>query len=308
VRCTRDSSRDTGLVDAEEAWICRFVVPSGPVEVMHSRPWARVARVPVAGGCVWFKACGVVQAFEPWLTSVLFARWSDRVAEVIASDAEKAWLLLADAGSSLASAVHLLEAWVEALPLYAELQRGETAHADEHLAHGVPDLRVGALPARFDDLLSGDLPLDQDQVKRLRTFRPWFTDLCAELDAHRVPPSIQHGDLQPANLYGRRVLDWGQASIANPFSSLEVTLRVLAATNRLPPHDPSLGRLRSAYLEPWGRDAAAAFDLAVRVGRFAAVLAWVQQRDHLTAEGRAWYDRWFAVVLRRALAAADART
>ncbi len=304
----RDFSVILDIVDAAEAWIRRFVVPSGPVEIIQSRPWARVARVPVAGGCVWFKACGAVQAFEPQLTGALFARWPDRVAEVIASDAERAWLLLADAGSSLASAVKSPEAWVEALPLYAELQRGEAVRADEHLAHGVPDLRVGALPARFDDLFRGDLPLDPDEVNRLRAFRPRFTDLCAELDAHRVPPSIQHGDLQPANLYGRRVLDWGQASIANPFFSLDVTFRVLEKTNHLPPRDPWLGRLRAAYLEPWGDDAAAAFDLAVRVGRLATALAWVPQRERLTAPGRAWYDRWFGVVLRRALAVADART
>ena len=44
---------------------------------------------------------------------------------------------------------------------YAELQRGEAPHADDHLAHGVPDLRVATWPARYDDLVNCDLPTRQ---------------------------------------------------------------------------------------------------------------------------------------------------
>jgi hypothetical protein len=40
-----------------------------------------VLRVAVDGGCVWFKASGPVQAFEPRLSAELFARWPDRVAD-----------------------------------------------------------------------------------------------------------------------------------------------------------------------------------------------------------------------------------
>jgi hypothetical protein len=42
-----------------------------------------------------------VQAFEPRLTGELFARWPDRVAEVLAQDDERGWLLLGDAGTPL---------------------------------------------------------------------------------------------------------------------------------------------------------------------------------------------------------------
>ena len=52
------------------------------------------------------------------------------------------------------------------LPLYAELQRGEAAHAMDHIDHGVPEL-------------------------------------CAELAACRVPATIQHDDLHHVNLYVR---------------------------------------------------------------------------------------------------------
>ena len=49
-----------------EAWIREHVAPTGPLEIVHERPWSTVVRVPVATGAVWFKACAPVQAFEDW--------------------------------------------------------------------------------------------------------------------------------------------------------------------------------------------------------------------------------------------------
>src|SRR5207247_1420325 len=91
------------------------------------------------------------------------------------------------------------EAWLAALPLYAELRRGEGAFAGEHLTHGVPDLRVATLPGRFDELLQRDLPLDGEEIGRLRSFVPRFEELCTELEARDVPETVQHDDLHLAN-------------------------------------------------------------------------------------------------------------
>src|SRR6188474_3048402 len=71
------------LAGAED-WIRSHLEPTGAIEPVHERPWATVFRVPVNDGVAWFKACAPVQAFEPRLTARLFARWPDRVAEVIA--------------------------------------------------------------------------------------------------------------------------------------------------------------------------------------------------------------------------------
>jgi hypothetical protein len=139
-----------------------------------------VLRVPLADSVAWFKACAPVQAFEPRLTAGLFARWPDRVAEVLGHDEERAWLLLADAGTPIRACGNPPEAWLLALPLYAELQRGESAHTHDHLAHGLPDLRVATLPARYENLLQRDLPLERDEIRRLRAFGPRFTELCGE--------------------------------------------------------------------------------------------------------------------------------
>jgi hypothetical protein len=291
--------------EAAETWIGTHVEPAGPIETAHERPWSTVLRVPLASGTAWFKACAPVQAFEPRLSAKLYERWPDRVAEVLAHDEERAWLLLADAGVPVGAFGNPPEAWLAALPLYAELQIGEAAYADDHVAHGVPSLPVSALPARYSDLLECDLPLERDELNRLRSFAPQFERLCAELADDGLPVTVQHDDLHLANLYEqdgrRRLLDWGDSSISHPFFSLVVTFRFLEERTGLPPGDLWFARLRDAYLEPWGPDLADAFAFALRVGSFAHPIAWARQRAFLRPTERATFDLAFAHILRRAL-------
>jgi hypothetical protein len=294
------------LTGAEE-WIRAHVDPVGPVETTHERPWSTALRVPIAGGVVWFKACGPVQAFEPRLEAELSTRHPELVAEVLASDEERAWLLLADAGTPIsASGGNPPETWLAVLPRYAELQRVEAAHTNDHLAHGVPDLRVSTLPGRYDELLQRELPLEPEEVGRLRAFAGRLTELCGELEGHDLPDTIQHDDLHMNNVYEQdgtlRVLDWGDSSISHPFMSLVVTFRFLEEVTGLSPDDPWFARLRDAYLEPWGGGLEGVFALAMRIGIFAHAIAWLRQRDHLPEEEHAEFDRWFAVILRRAIA------
>lgn len=294
---------------AVEDWIRGHVEPAGPIQAFREKPWATVLRVPLAEGAAWFKACAPVQAFEPDLTARLFARWPDRAPEVLGHDEPRAWLLLADAGTPVSELGNPPDAWAEALPRYAELQRGEAAHAHEHLAHGVPDLRPAHWPARYADLAERDLPLTAGEAGRLRRFAPRFADLCAQLAAQPVPDSIQHDDLHMGSLYrqGRqsRVLDWGDASVSHPFVSLVVTFRFLEEVNRLPRGDRWYARLRDAYLEPWGPGLAGACELAVRAGAFVHAFAWVRQRDALPPQARPDFDTEFAIILRRAIARMD---
>ena len=281
-----------------EEWIRDHVTPAGPIETAHERPWSTVLRVPLADGVAWFKVCSPVQAFEPRLTAQLFSRWPRVMPEVLGHDEERAWLLLADAGTNIGSFGNPPESWLALLPLYAELQRSEVAHTADHLAHGVPDLRVETLPTRYDELVQQDL--------RLRKFTTTFERLCTELAARGIPESIQHDDLHMNNVYDNgerlRVLDWGDASISHPFASLVVTFRFLEERNGLRPDDPWFARLRDAYLEPWGAGLADTFALAMRVGAVAYAIAALRQRAALIGAERDAFDEDFAVRLRRALA------
>ncbi|WP_203658217.1 hypothetical protein [Actinocatenispora rupis] len=290
-------------MDDAETWIRRYVEPVGPIETTHVRPWSTVRRVPLADGVAWFKACAPVQGFEPRLSAHLYRRWPDRVAEVLAHDEDRAWLLLADAGDPVGTTGNPPEAWLAALPRYAELQRGETGYADEHVAHGVPALPVAQLPDRFADLVARDLPVDRAEHDRLAAFAPGYARMCAELAAdRRLGPTVQHDDLHMTNLYGRaRVLDWGDASVSHPFFSLVVTFRFLEERTGLPLDDPWYARLRDAYLEPWGGDFRDTFELALRVGAVAHAIAWTRQRDFLPPAELPGFDEGFAHILRRAL-------
>jgi Phosphotransferase enzyme family len=261
--------------------------------------------VRLADGVAWFKRCAPVQAFEPRLTVELHARWPDRVSQVLAHDRERGWLLLADAGTPLRELGNPPELWLRILPRYAELQRGEAAHAADHLAHGVPDLRVASLTARYEDLLRDELPLAPEEAGRIRARAPRFAEWCEDLASHDIPDSVQHDDLHMGNVHLRgdesRILDWGDTSISHPFASLFVTFRFLEEKNRLRPDDPWFARLRDAYLEPWGSGLTETFTLALRVGAFAHAIAWLRQRKHLTGQDRRNFDEGYAVVLRRAL-------
>lgn len=282
----------------------------GPIQIFHVRPWATVLRVPVAEGESWFKACGSVQAFETRLTDHLFSRWPDRVPQVLASDQDRSWLLLADAGTQLAALGNPPERWLEVLPLYAELQRGESPYADDHLDGGVPDLRVATMTEGYEQLLREELPLHDDERARLRKFHSRFARLCVDLAQAGIPETIQHDDLHMNNVYVRdgvvRILDWGDSCLSHPFVSVVATFRFLEERNRLDRGDPWFARLRDAYLEPWGRTLTDTFAVALQVGGFAHVLAALRQRCALSGSEGATFDEDFAVRLRRALAAAGA--
>ncbi len=301
---TADGADRLELSEAEE-WIRQQVTPARPITLAHRRPWATVLRVPLTDGVAWFKACGPVQAFEPRLTAELFSRWPDLLAEVLAYDEGRAWLLSVDSGTQISELGNPPELWEEVLPLYSELQRNETAHRDRFLADGVPDLGMASLTNRYQQLLDTPLPLHRDEIDQLCRFQDRVAQLCEELQAHGVADSVQHDDLHMNNLYlqdGRlRVLDWGDSSISHPFASLVVTFRFLEQVNRLPPTDPWFERLRDAYLEPWGPDLKDTLDLAMRVGAFAHAIACARQREFLSEQDRSEFDQDYGVVLRRAL-------
>ena len=214
---------------------------------MSDEPWSTVWRVD---GGLWLKRCKGEWAFEARLTAALSERWPDRVPEVVEHGDD--WLLMRDAGDQLLDDPR---PWPQLMRLYAELQQGEAQHAEEHVAAGVPDLRLARLPERYAALV------DEVDDERLRAFGPRFTELCDELAGHGIPETIQHDDLHQYNVYVRdgrpRIMDWGDSSVAHPYFSLVATLR----------HVPDDGISR-AFLDAWGGDEQT-LALALRVGRIA---------------------------------------
>jgi hypothetical protein len=265
--------------------------------------------VPTTDGLAWFKACERQQAFEARLTAQLAGRWPALLPRILAHDAARGWLLLGDAGLRVGDLGNPPELWERVLPRYAELQIGERAFVEDHLAHGVLDLRVERLPAGYAAMLTRDLPLERAELEALRRFEQRFAELCVQLAAESPGDSIQHDDLHVHAVFVRetpagqelRVLDWGDASIGHPFFSPYVTFRFLERVNGLEPGDPWFARLRDAYLEPWGSGLVPAFERALRIAAFSHCVAWLRHRDPLTREQRAAFDEEYAVILRRAI-------
>jgi hypothetical protein len=253
---------------------------------------------------LWFKVCAERQAFEVPLTAGLSKRWPC-VTEVIAHDAERRWLLMADAGATFRSLGNPPARWLELLPAYAELQLDETPRAPEHVAFGVPDMRLELLPTLFEDLVRAPLPIGHEERAELATMAPTVSALCAELAAAGIGDSVQHDDLHMNNAYIKgaemRILDWGDASIGHPFFSLFETFRFLVELNGLPPDDPWFARLRDAYLEPWGGDHRETFEIALRLGAVSRAIAWLHQREALPEASRSAFDDGFDTMLRLAI-------
>lgn len=275
--------------DEAETWIRERARVTGPIEQPHVYPWSTAMRVPTADGDLWFKATTPkVHGFEPKLTALLAETFPDRLAEVLAVDLDRSWMLMRDSGMRLREVMGSaddLDHWERILPSYAEIQIAVASRADELLELGVPDERLAGLPDKVETLLEDDEALmlgysdelNPGQRDELRRRMPELRALVDELEAFGIPETIQHDDFHDGQVFvkdGRYLLqDWGDSCISHPFHTLTVTLRALAWRWKVQPGSAPLLRLRDVYLEPFGASAEAA-DLAYRTGTLARALAW----------------------------------
>jgi hypothetical protein len=279
----------------------------GPIEQPHVAWWSTVLRVPTDGGVLWFKAARATEAHEARLTPLLASLRPAATVELVATDAERGWLLERDAGTRLRDlddGVPQVDHWEQVLPQYAEVQVALVSRVDEMLAMGVPDRRLARLPGELAELLEEPELLvlgaaegiSNEQRDLLREGLPAFADECRRLVELGVPETIQHDDLHDGNVFVRdgRYLpfDWGDACISHPFHTLVVALRAGAYKQGWQPGGPEVQRLLDAYLEPWQRFAPLAqlreaADLARRTGTIQRTLAWRASVKGMPAEVRA---------------------
>ena len=153
-----------------DGWIAAHVEVTGEIDQFKAEAWSTVMRVPTADGTVYFKANAPEHLYEVPLLDVLTARVPTCVPEVIATDDERGWLLLADAGRrlrELESEPGQLERWKEALRLYADVQRAVADDAESLVAVGVPDRRLYALVDAYAELLDDSAAVRPDHDEAL---------------------------------------------------------------------------------------------------------------------------------------------
>ncbi|MET8982887.1 aminoglycoside phosphotransferase family protein [Streptomyces sp. NPDC004539] len=216
------------------------------------RPWSVLIRF----GGVWFKANPRGSRFEAGLGEGL-ARWvPGRVLTPVRVWAERGWALWPHGGTVMRDADGTppnLPAWEGMLRQYAALQREVTPHVPEIEHLGVPSARPSDIPALFDRLTDENPTLDSTARAGLLANRPRLKDWCDELSESPVPTTLDHSDLQDSQVLSHppyhqfTFFDWGDATIAHPFASLLVPLRVATRHHG----SRAATRLRDAYLTPW---------------------------------------------------------
>ena len=262
------------------------------------------------GGAVWLKSVGPGSAQEPSLVQALGEWAPEHVLVPLAVHRERRLMLLPEGGATLreAGGAGSVEAWEVMLRDFAQLQLDLVPHAGQMVGLGVPDLRPDRLPELVLDLLAADDALligrpgglAPEVRARLGAELGRFTEQCRRLADSGVPATLQHDDLHDANVFvgdGRhRFFDWGDASVAHPFLSLLVPLRVVAKELEVANGDPALLRLRDAYLEPWSgygspAELRAVADVALAVGPLSRAMTWRRiLRGVHPAERVEWQD------------------
>ena len=286
----------------------------GELELVRTRPWAAVARIPTTAGEVWFKEPAPSLAFEPALTAAVSRRCADFTPQVLA--AEGTWLLTRDAGRQLRAVIKDRDptpSWDELLGLYAELQMALADEAERLLSLGTPDKRPRTVAALYPALIESVQDLDASGVEEVRALGPALDSLVERL-AGPLPVTVIHEEFHEANVFLRegqpRLIDWGEAAISHPFAGIVNTFRDIAFRRRLKPNGTEMLRLRSVYLEPWTRFASPRelhelFDRGYALGALCRVLSWDRALTGQSPEVRAEYGRnaavWLHLIFRESL-------
>ena len=295
--------QDPGWREEVTEWIHaeaerRSIHITGEIEQPHMYAWSTVLHIPTDQGKLFFKATAHETLYEASLTQSL-ARWfPECMPEFVAVDAGRGWMLMRDGGEQLRLAIRPgkdIAPWKPVIARYAQVQIGLADHITELLSLRLPDHRLSVLPGLFTALLADEESMMIDQEKGL-TAAEWqdvnekaarFKQICAELAACGIPESLNHGDFHDGNVLvkdGRiTFFDWGDASVAHPFTSLRTFFVSIEIALDLEDYSftPEMGELLDIYLEPFQKfaskeDLLRAYRVSKPVSSIVKTLAWHQ--------------------------------
>ena len=287
----------------------------GDVEHPHVRAWATAVRVPTDHGTYWLKACGPGTAFEVPLYGVLTDLVPAHVLHPVAADPDRGWILLPDGGPLLGdhrSGPALGRALGEAVRQYGRLQLDLVPGLDRTLAAGVADMRPTAMLDAFDRAVESTAAAAADGAGRgtdraarhaqVAAARPQVAQWCARLSGSALPPSLDHNDLHPRNIFWADgpalFFDWGDAVVAHPFAAMLVPLGLIREFLGEGADRPGFVAVRDAYLSLFrdlapGEDLLATLETACRVAKIARAHTWqraigaaIEQGDPMGVEFR----------------------
>ena len=284
---------------------------TGEIEQPHVYAWSTVMHIPTDQGKLFFKATAPETIYEAALTQALANWFPDCMPEFVAVDPRRGWMLMRDGGEPLRASIRPtkdLAPWKPVIARYAEVQIGLAEHVTELLSLRLPDHRLSVLPGLFTQLLADEESLMIDQEKGL-TSAEWdeakskterFEQICRDLAAFGIPESLNHGDFHDGNVLvkdGRiTFFDWGDASVAHPFTSLRTFFVSIETALDLEEYalTPEMAELLDLYLKPFQRfaskeDLLKAYQISKPVASVVKTLAWHQGITRMDTELRQKY-------------------
>ncbi|HEX6246993.1 MAG TPA: phosphotransferase [Nocardioidaceae bacterium] len=231
----------------------------------HVRAWSSAVWFEARPGNLWFKVNGDGTRHEGPLVTALASLEPDLVPRVVAVDPARAWSLTEDVAPvmrAVASPDRLGVPWQTVVGRYAEAQVRLSAHGEEILSTGLPEVSPRTLPGQLR-MLVDELShlghehggLTAEEAGRLTALEEQYDAWCLELAGSGIPSSVQHDDLHSSNVgwcggaAAARIIDWGDAVWGFPLTTMLATMNSVAWHLRCEVDDPRVLAVRDAYLE-----------------------------------------------------------
>lgn len=237
--CARDSTPWSypGWLQEANSWV-EYVLGEKGIEktgyMIPEKIWSisYVASVPTNQGIYWFKAAPHFFPVESALTNWLHQNFSCITPSVVGIENSQNWMLMEDFQGADFNGISNRNKLSEYLKLLGELQSECSDRSGELETLGLqrndPRLLVEFidwLNSRPQDIYIG---LDKEQRNSLIGSLPALRDSAAELVNTKIPPTLEHGDMDASNAFvtnrgnvNRPIfMDWSDAVIRHPFFTM----------------------------------------------------------------------------------------
>ena len=223
------------------------------------RSWAisTVFRIESDAARLYFKASPSYFGTEAALTERVAREFPDISPRVLASDAERGWLLMEDLGNDTLATAPSAAMWREAMGALARVQLAYAQDAaalrelqDMGIERRAPAAALRTLRTWISRPENAEIRVWRERFdEALRQLAPNVGELdrmTRDLEALALPQTLDHGDLDATNIFvqnGRPALmDWSDAAISHPLFT--------AAMIRPVSRDPALA---DSFLSHWTR-------------------------------------------------------
>ncbi|WP_162260292.1 phosphotransferase [Nocardioides sp. Root190] len=287
------------------------------VDRVALRPWSAVWRVSAGGEVAYAKQNCPGQLHEAGLVATLAEVAPGRLPRVLAVDRDRGLLLTSDLGPTLEEQGRGgdVDVWCRIVAESAALQRRVRAagvdlalttmapcDASTYLANAVGHLAAlgPGDPRRLTPEVAGRLGHLIPQVDR-------WADRIEDVD---LPLTLVHNDLNASNVAvggnGLRLLDFGDAVVADPLADLLAPLCSLQRELGAGSDDPRLWRVADAALEVWSdlapmAELRAVLPASLQLARLARVESWRRCVATMTSAEQADWGavpaRWLGLLL-----------